>query len=172
MRANIVNLSIKNILFPSDFSPIADVGKQHALALAKHFGARLHLIHVVPISMVNPRSSSTWGTLENELNMQVELASQHLEKDASQASVESDRVTCTTVVGFEVEEILKYARENNIDLMVIGTHGRRGMSHFLLGSVAEKLVRMAECPVLTVHSEGRRILSGEPADAVSGHSPS
>lgn len=154
-----MSICIQNILFPSDFSSIADSAKEQAIALAEHFGAKLHLVHVVPISMISPRSTPAWVTLENELNMQVEMANQRLQRDAAGSSFDSDRVSFTTVVGFEVEEILRYAKDNQIDLMVIGTHGRRGMSHFLLGSVAEKLVRMAECPVWTVHSHSRNVVT-------------
>ena len=60
-------------------------------------------------------------------------------------------LTVGLVVGFPVEEIMKYANDHNIDLLVVGTHGHTGLAHLLMGSVAEKLVRLSTCPVLTVH---------------------
>jgi len=156
-----VFVSIRNILFPSNFSPVADAARDYAVALADQFRAKLHLIHVVPLSLISPRPATPWVTLENEMNMRVEVASQRLQHALDANWIESGRATHLTVVGFEVEEILNYARAHEIDLIVMGTHGRRGVSHFLLGSVAEKLVRMAECPVLTVHRQGREVLFDE-----------
>lgn len=153
-----MSVSIRNILFPSDFSPIADAARDYAMALAEQFQAKLHLIHVVPISLVSPRPATPWVTLENEMNMRVEVASHRLQQELDGNWIAQGRATHLTVVGFEVEEILSYAKAHEIDLIVLGTHGRRGVSHFLLGSVAEKLVRMARCPVLTVHRQGREVL--------------
>jgi nucleotide-binding universal stress UspA family protein len=78
------------------------------------------------------------------------------------------RVKLNSHVGNEVEEIVKYATDHEIDLIVLGTHGYRGFTHFIIGSVAEKVVRMATCPVLTVHPKGHQFV----CDASSGQDAS
>jgi nucleotide-binding universal stress UspA family protein len=66
--------------------------------------------------------------------------------------------TKCVVMGFPIEEITKYSSEHAIDMIVVGTHGHTGLAHLLLGSVAEKLVRLSTCPVLTVHPKGHPFL--------------
>ena len=72
-------------------------------------------------------------------------------------------VVHSTVMGLAVDEILSYAKEQEIDLLVVGTHGHTGLSRLLIGSVAEKLVRISLCPVLTVHPKGHQFLVNEEA---------
>ena len=86
---------------------------------------------------------------------QVEAAEKQLQVDLGPASTAIRHVT----IGFPIEEIMKYAGEHDIDLIVVGTHGHTGLSHLLLGSVAEKLVRLATCPVLTVHPKGHQFVA-------------
>lgn len=97
--------------------------------------------------------------LDNAINRtkRVEEAEQEIRREVSTWS-EERRVISTVVTGFAVEEIVKYAEEHSIDLIVVGTHGLTGISHLLIGSVAEKLVRAATCPVLTVRPGGHQFL--------------
>jgi nucleotide-binding universal stress UspA family protein len=116
--------------------------------LASHFGAELHLLHVVQdpyqyawgVEAV-PVSGFDW------LRTQQENAARHLETAAAKDA--KTRTSCA--VGSPVEEILRYARDHEIGLIVMGTHGRGAVAHAFLGSVAERVVRKAPCPVLTVH---------------------
>lgn len=148
-----MDISIRNILVPTDFSDTAKSAQQYAMSIAERFGATLHLLHVVPLPMASPRPAAPWITLENEMRLCVELADQRLEQEVGAEWAAEHPVKHSSVMGFEVEEILKYARTHDVDLIVMGTHGRKGLSHFLLGSVAERVVRMSTCPVLTVQPQ-------------------
>ena len=158
-------VSIRRILFPTDFSEPAKEAQKYAMALADRFGAELHLLHVVPeVAMPLPDSTTSWTLPAADLKLQVEAAERQLLHDLGPDWAEERRTVQTAVVGNAVEEIVKYAKEHEIGLIVIGTHGRTGLSHLLLGSVAEKLVRLATCPVLTVHPQGHQFLSDVAAE--------
>ena len=133
----------KRILLPTDFSECANAALDHALILAQRFDADLHLLHVA----IEEESLSEDEPLDTQdLMDQIELSAlaRHLLSETGELRVHEERVeafdVASTIVGF--------GTRHNIDLMVLGTHGRRGLSHFLLGSVAEKVVRTAHCPVL------------------------
>ena len=154
-----MNVSIRRILFPTDFSAPAKEAQKYAMAFADRFGAELHLMHVVPdIAMPLPDSTTSWTLPAADMKLQVEAAEKQLSLELGPEWIERHRVVCKAVVGFAVEEIVEYAKKHDIELIVIGTHGRTGLSHLLLGSVAEKLVRLATCPVLTVHPQGHQFL--------------
>jgi universal stress protein A len=148
-------VSIRRILFPTDFSGPAKGAQKYATTLAEKFGAELHALHVVP-EMILPATDSytVWTLPEGGMKAQVDAAAQQLEAEMGPSSTAIRSVT----VGFPVEEIMKYAADQEIDLIVVGTHGHTGLSHLLMGSVAEKLVRLATCPVLTVHPKGHQFV--------------
>ena len=126
-----MSLEIREILFPTDFSEVARQAGQTGADLARHFGARLHVLHVVgPTSDPAPASSAL--------------------RDAVEALGVSLRSVETTASGSAAREIVAYGASHRIDLIVIGTHGRTGVSRALLGSVAEAVVRRAACRVLCV----------------------
>ncbi len=151
-------ISIRRILFPTDFSEPANHAKQYAMAVAERFGAELHLLHVVPLVMPYPDIGSPWVMPESEMEYQVDAAGAHLANELDPKWAASHATARSAVMGFAVDEILKYAAEKEIDLIVVGTHGHTGLSRLLIGSVAEKLVRVAKCPVLTVHPQGHQFL--------------
>jgi universal stress protein A len=137
-------VSIRRILFPTDFSAPAKEAQKYAMALADRFGAELHLLHVVPeVAMPLPDSTTAWTLPSADLKLLVEAAQKRLLVELGPDWAEERRTVHTAVVGNAVEEIVKYANEHEIGMIVIGTHGRTGLSHLLLGSVAEKLVRLA-----------------------------
>ena len=151
-------VSIRRILFPTDFSEPAAEAQQYAMALADRLGAELHLLHVVvPPVVPFPDSSTSWTMPASGMKEQVLEAEQRLSAEIG-SWAEERRTVSTVKVGFAVEEIVEYARDCTIDLIVVGTHGLKGISHLLMGSVAEKLVRIATCPVLTVHPQGHQFL--------------
>ena len=162
-----MNISIRRILFPTDFSGPAKEAQEYATKLAEQFDAELHLLHVVPPPMPSPHPATPWVTAENELRLLIELSDQRLAKVLCEKWSQEQRVFHTTVLGFSVEEILKYADVHKIDLIVLGTHGHTGLSHLLMGSVAEKVVRMAHCPVLTVHPQGHQFLVETKAEDIA-----
>ena len=151
-------ISLKRILFPTDFSEPAQEAQQYAMSLADRFGAELHLLHVVPIVIPFPDAASPYIMPEQEMATQVEAAKKHLIDVVSPEWISGHVVKQTAVMGLAVDEILTYTKENEIDLIVVGTHGHTGLTRLLIGSVAEKLVRVASCPVLTVHPKGHQFL--------------
>ena len=140
-------LTFRNILLPTDFSETSEHAFRYATALAKSFQSKLHVLHVIPDPHSQPWSIEASGgattlllrTWENDAKKRL----------ASLVPADIDRELLTQV-GHPFVQIIRYARENNIDLIVLGTHGRGPIAHMLLGSVAEKVVRKAPCPVLTV----------------------
>jgi nucleotide-binding universal stress UspA family protein len=141
----------KTICCPIDFSDASRAAMEVAADLAARTGASLTLLHAYPV----PGYTFPDGSVVASARMLQELADQssrHLGEWKSQAEVLGARsVNAETVVGEPATEIVAWARERNVDLLVLGTHGRTGLEHALMGSVAEKVVRRARCPVLTVH---------------------
>jgi nucleotide-binding universal stress UspA family protein len=145
--------TITRILVPTDFSAASDAALEFAKTIARTFGASLHLLHVFedPVAagfteVYAPLPSDTRAALLEDAHTQL----------ANRLSAEDrDRFRATTEVvsGLSAMAIIEYAQDQHIDLIVIGTHGRTGLSHLLMGSVAERVVRLAPCPVLTVHAD-------------------
>jgi nucleotide-binding universal stress UspA family protein len=142
-------ITLQHILVPSDFSECSDQALRYGLELARKFDATLHLVHVVQ----DPATQS-WAVDGFALPL-LEATDQWL-KDAEARLARSvpepdrPRVKVASLLGAVYPEVLRYAQTNGIDLIVMGTHGRGGVSHLLLGSIAEKMVRRSPCPVLTV----------------------
>jgi nucleotide-binding universal stress UspA family protein len=158
-------LAIKNVLVPTDFSKGSDVALTYGRALARQFGARLHVMHVVePIAAdINVGGFVTaipdlQATMEEEDRTQLEAL---LTEDDRHTLHATAVLVCLAA---PAQAIVEYAATEQVDLIVVGTHGRRGFSHLLLGSVAEKVVRTAPCPVLTVRNPEREFIVAE-ADA-------
>jgi nucleotide-binding universal stress UspA family protein len=145
---------IHRILVPTDFSEPAEAALKWAATLAKEFDSRVHLLHVVPEPYAYP-----WGTelsslpLNEILAQSEEAARQRLGELATEIGLAADRVTITAMVGTPVDQIITTIKEDKIDLVVLGTHGRGPVGHLLLGSVAERVVRRSPVPVLTVHGD-------------------
>ena len=144
--------SLKRILVPIDFSETSEAALKYGVELAGTFGATLHLLHVVTepvhetwVSYAPP--TAFLGIVERFKTH----AQECLERLVPPRELASGRAVVATVCGDPIDQILKYARDNNTDLIVCGTHGRRGWAHVTMGSVAENVVRRAPCPVLTVH---------------------
>ena len=147
-------VEIKRVLFPTDFSDLSLHGLSYARELVSLFNAQLFSIHVIDEayqywSAMGPESVPIGPGVEDLTTMaQAQMqrfADEHL------AGLDCEVVTHVSI-GRPFAEIIRYARENTIDLIVLATHGRGGLAHVLLGSTAEKIVRKAPCPVLTVRS--------------------
>lgn len=155
--------TIRRILFPTDFSEPTSYAQAYATELARQFGANLYMLHVLPeMTLPLPDSSDSWTAPDFALKARLEAAEHQMGIDLPADLVNESRITRKAVAGIVVEEIVKYATDHEIDLIVVGTHGRTGLFRFLLGSVAEKVVRLASCPVLTVHPKGHQF-SGDDA---------
>ncbi len=147
----------KTILVPHDFSSSAN----HAVAIArdeaKAHGAKLILLHVIDLpTAIKPETvivPDETGAPINVKDYAIRQAEEHLADLA--ARIGKDGVTASTFIrmGKPEDEIVKFATENNVDLIAMGTHGRTGLAHMLVGSVAERVVRTSKCPVLTIRSD-------------------
>lgn len=150
-------ISLKRILFPTDLSENAKVAEAYACAFAEQFGAELHVLSVVQDMTILPPDPASSFVLPasnmDEVRASVEKALVSIPDAAWAAGKSLVRAVRT---GTPFVEIIRYARENDIDLIVMGTHGFTGLVHALLGSVAEKVVRKAPCPVLTVRPKDHK----------------
>jgi nucleotide-binding universal stress UspA family protein len=144
-------ISLKTVLVATDFSEPSEVAVRYGRALADAFDATLHIIHVVPDSMALPWATMADGLAMADVQKQWEReAQERLELLIPENERLTMRVHFVTRAGDPVRQVVGYAAEQGVDLIVLGTHGRGPVAHMLMGSVAERVVRGAPCPVLTV----------------------
>jgi nucleotide-binding universal stress UspA family protein len=144
----------EKILCPVDFSEFTDEILAYAVNIAKRFDSELHLIHVIPnLNYFTPYES--FLTPENlvaiERNIEGEVG-KDFDKITKKLDLPFKRIVKT---GVTFVEIIDYIKDQGIGLVVMGTHGRSGIEHILIGSVAEKVVRKSPCPVLTVRPKDK-----------------
>jgi nucleotide-binding universal stress UspA family protein len=141
------------ILLPTDGSGPSEAARDHALGLAAAYGATLHVIYVVDDDALRAARIDSDVVVEG-----FEAEGESLVGQVAAAAAE-DGVDCETAVlhGHPHDVIVDYATDHGVDLVVMGTHGRHGVSRFLLGSVTERVVRTSDVPVLTVRSEDEDI---------------
>ncbi len=148
-------MQIKTILFPTDFSNGARAAMDHAISLAKDYQAKLILLYVIQdISVAEWYIPSSLSAADLVEDMQ-KSAWNEMNKWGTEVAPKVKDVEKMVVRGVPFVEIIRTAKEKNADLIVIGTHGRTGIDHMLFGSTAEKVVRKAACPVLTVRIAGK-----------------
>lgn len=148
-------IQLKKILFPTDFSPSAAQAFDHALYLAHKYGAELHLLHVHVPHEEDPYNPS--HHFPDDAGITAEL--ERVLADQPGAAAERQLPVVRKVERREISPapaIVEYAEEEDVDLIVMGTHGRRGVRHLLAGSVTEEVVRLAPCAVLSVRAAGTR----------------
>src|SRR5262245_50848825 len=155
-------IELRSILLPTDFSEPSGVAGKYAKAMAESFHASLHVLHVIEESALIYPLVGYEGAfpplpqLRDDIEKEVHA---RLEKLLSASERETLRAQLAIRIGSPFVEVIRYAKEQNIDLIVMGTHGRGPIAHMLMGSVAEKVVRKAPCPVLTVrHPEHEFVL--------------
>lgn len=150
---------LKNLLVASDFSPPSAVALDYGREFARSYGARLHVLHIVQNVLVQ---------YSPDVGMTSPLLQENLEDDARRQLgalvTQDDQQTLTIVTVVEssanvADGIVDYARRHAIDLIIVGTHGRGAVKQFLMGSAAERVVRTAPCPVLTVRERERDFLA-------------
>jgi len=137
-----------HILVPTDGSPGVERAVEHAVDLAAAHGATLHALYVVNTASYSSMPMET--SWEHVRDMLGEEGEQALERVQELAQPEGVGVETIVVDGSPSREIVHYAEDGGIDLIVMGTHGRGGIDRLLLGSVAERVVRASKVPVLTV----------------------
>jgi universal stress protein A len=140
---------VRNILVSTDFSDFSSAAVDYAASFALLYGARIHLVHVIEsgsvVGVPGMEVNTTASGAGAEDNAQEEMRKFVYWKMKNNTNLEQ-----VILKGEPHREIVKYAQENEIDLIVIATHGRTGMAHILMGSVAEKIVRHSPVPVLAV----------------------
>ena len=153
--------AFSNILVPTDFSPGSRLALEYALALARKLDARIHLLHVVE----DPAVTGMWteayldiAALREERQADAERQMRALQKTAG-----AEDASYEIAAGPVPETIAAAASDNAADFIVMGTHGRTGLAHVLVGSVAERVIRTAACPVLTVREGAAAAVHPAPA---------
>lgn len=145
-------ITVKKILAPTDFSPASEKGLKYALRLATEFGAQVTLLHVLePAVPVTFEGMPMRWPEEGITSLEAAKTLKQLVTETRQGGFA--RVTGTTRRGFASYEIVSAAAELDADLIVIATHGYTGWKHFCIGSTAERVVRVAPCPVLVVREK-------------------
>ncbi|MEN8193907.1 MAG: universal stress protein [Bacteroidota bacterium] len=141
---------IKKILVPIDFSDYSKKALQYTVKLAKSFNAEIYLVYVIE-PMIYPADLSMGQMVipQNELNLD-QKAESELEELAKSEIGETLKYDVVIKTGKPFMEIIETASELDADLIIISTHGHTGVEHLLFGSTAEKVVRKAPCPVLTI----------------------
>jgi nucleotide-binding universal stress UspA family protein len=143
---------LKRLLVATDFSECSAVALTYGRALARQFHAELHVLHAVEVLAPDPMGSAALVSALPDLQADLERS----ERDELEALLTDDdrrdlhAKTVLATFQAPADAIVAYAREHHIDLIVLGTHGRRGVRHLVMGSVAEHVVRTAPCAVLTV----------------------
>lgn len=156
-------MNVENILFPTDFSVSSDAALDYASSLAAESGATLHIVHasdITPIYYAGYGAFSYEPELGKEMVHENELRLQKVKPTVASVSYEHH-----TLRGDAATRILEFVEREKVDLIVMGSHGRTGLSRLLMGSVAEEVVRKAKCPVLTVKQPEEKEASAAMAQA-------
>lgn len=145
-------ITLKNILVATDFSEPAEVATNYGQDLARSYGATLHVMHVIEdmLALYAPELGFALPSIEHNIEAAVQR-----DLDARSGHGGDSFRSVVTRSSNVSHAITEYAKANAIDLIIVGTHGRGAVSRFLMGSVAERVVRTAPCPVLTVHAHER-----------------
>jgi len=152
--------TIRKILVPVDFSTHGEEALRVACALASRHGAEMDLVHVVPDGLHPALYQMTVGGLSEPHAGIREKVESSLEELLSKTPLcQGISATCHTLEGHPAREVVRFARNNESDLIVISTHGLSGILHLLLGSTTEKVMAGAECPVLVTRASGKSLLA-------------
>lgn len=138
-------MSFKKILCPIDFSRCSEAGLIHASHLAKATGSLLYLLHVSEVSPAYTEGLGGYTDIDSDIHLDSERLKAIFPPDSSVRFEHHHRV------GVPATEIVRFAKRYEVDLIVMGTHGRSGLTRLLMGSVAEAVVRNASVPVLSLH---------------------
>ena len=144
-------IPIKKILCPTDFSEPSYTGLDSAIEFAVHFSAELLLVHVVPTVHLYPSGPTDAGIdFKTYIDDVIDVSRKSLDETARNRVPSDLRVRTVLLQGNPADQIVDLARSEKVDMIITATHGWTGWRHFIFGSVAEKIVRLAGCPVMTV----------------------
>ncbi|GAX59822.1 universal stress protein UspA and related nucleotide-binding proteins [Candidatus Scalindua japonica] len=147
-------ISLKKILCPIDHSDCSKEALKYAVTLAMKDEAKLYLLHIIDIRSFNEGLETMSTQIPDEETLE-QLRIKLLDCIPEEIRDDMD-VEAIVAQGIPFVEIISTAKEKEVDMIVIGSHGRTGISHMMLGSVSEKVVRKAPCPVLTVRQTGQK----------------
>ena len=145
-------MTLKNVLVATDFSEPSDAALMYGREIATRFGATLHVLHVAQNVYISTFGAENYAALAPDLQQQIE---DDARRQVNELVVDSDKSGPPTIPAIltsssPASAIVDYAKDHEIDVIVMGTHGRGALAHLVMGSVAERVVRLAPCPVLTV----------------------
>jgi nucleotide-binding universal stress UspA family protein len=161
-------IKIGNVLVATDFGDAAASALAYGREFARAFGARLHVLHVVenPLMWVGPESAAV-DLVQVEKDLEA-MAQDKMDRLVTAEDRQQLRAVPVIRAGSRpAVEIAAYAKLAAIDVVILGTHGRSGVSHVLMGSVAEKVVRIAPCPVLTVRHPEHEFIAPDALQSVA-----
>ncbi len=145
-------LPLETILYPTDFSNNARQAIPYLVEMANCFGAKVHFLHVLESTL--QAADVSWSVTPPDLDEKLESnALERLGRLAEETGLAEDRFGFAVTKGHPSLEITRYAKEHDLGMIIMSTHGHSGLSHFLLGSVTERVVRKSPCPVLTVRAD-------------------
>ncbi len=150
-------MNLNDVLVATDFGEASDAALRYGAELARRFGAALHVVHVTSDLAAYPNAGAGMpidlGVTQQALDDTARRELENLLPEPERSQLNARLVVITSAR--PASAILNYARECDIDLIIVGTHGRRGLGYFFLGSVAQQVSRLAQCPVLTVRANER-----------------
>ncbi|HVB88304.1 MAG TPA: universal stress protein [Candidatus Dormibacteraeota bacterium] len=138
-------VELRNILYATDFSPMAEVAASYAAELARRYGSKVFALHVRPLQSYGMAPPESWAALKEAADFQAKEQAAHLTELFR--GVQHQAIVAE---GGVWEILSSFIKEQHIDLVVMGTHGREGLGKLFLGSVTENVLRRAPCPVLTI----------------------
>jgi nucleotide-binding universal stress UspA family protein len=153
-------IALKHVLVATDFGEASAVALNYGRGLARTFGATLHVLHVLDDIESRAATMAAYGIDFPQMQKDMAAAAQRQleallsDEDREQLHARAVVITSTT----PAQSIVQYARDAEVNLIVLGTHGRGAVAHFFVGSVAERVVRTASCPVLTVRESEREFV--------------
>ena len=167
-------IALKKVLVATDFGPASESALSYGRALARSFDAALHVLHVTENVFARAMDGYGYAAIPPQVQEDLERAGR---RQTEELLDDEDRrelraTTATVTSNSPADAIVGYARRHGIDLIVMGTHGRGPISHLLLGNVAERVVRMSPCPVLTVRHPEHEFVFPDALVAVSHQDPS
>lgn len=153
-------ISLKKVLVATDFGSASEVALEYGRAFARTFGGTLHVLHVVENAFTRMTAGefgiADVGRVMQDLEAGARASLDKTVRDDDRRELHAQ--TAVITAGNAALGIVNYARDEKIDLLVMGTHGRGPLAHVLMGSIAEKVVRTAPCPVLTVRAAEHEFL--------------
>jgi len=152
-------IKINRVLVPIDFSEFSYQALKYGQEFCDKFDAELHLLHILEIHVTTTPQFTMGLAIPDRQEESQELVMEKMSQLPGNDWATDKKVVRETAHGSPFVEIVKYAREHEIDVIILGTHGRTGLSHVFMGSVAENVVRQAPCPVLIVSKEGHQFVA-------------